>query len=1229
MVSRTNEERKNKRRVLAGSIGDCVHSLGVETFAEWMEDKGIGYVAVKLGPAVQIDDLINKIRESRPEVVGVSFRLGDLHLDKMIKEFMEKANQHGLNTKDSGIRYTFGGLRPAANLVRAMTGQPVLPDKFSSEGERNYDLEAIAAEYSRKPEYRNFFELIVDDFVTMEELEEFADKKISMAAEKIQWSDEMIPRIKQVRELEGRPIIRAHIGIASESLEPTLEDIRKVCEAEAIEIVSLAPDQPCQAFLAKFIRGEEDPNKYLRGQGGAPIRTKEDLKALKEATKCGNFPMTRIYSGTDELKELAKYFEEAFNMPFPAVPIFFYNQLDGRGPLPVREGIDEHFDVMRWWASINKPLEINDPHQWQLRNCSDEMYALDHVIAGVVALKCGIKNYVMQLMFDLPPEIAPLCDLAKMKAAYELIEPLTAAFDFKIIRETRGGLSSFPPNLDMAKGHLALTTYWQMFMEPEIVHVVSYPEAHHEAKAEDIIESVDIVKQVFKDFYKGAQPDIWKDPLVLERKEELKKGVMYNLLHLGMMAGYEGKVNLQNFDLYAVSPEAAKERGYDEDKNYAGMLLDLIDEENYPTKTCALISADNLDLALQLGIFQAPQVTVVDKRYELTGKCRTRMVNGGCKIDEFDGMKVRDEFHRVDLIRQRFPWYFSKDVSLADDESYITELEEKIESDTVEKFRRELGIKDLENKWVLAVDFGSTYTKIAVFNTSSGDVELKYVPTTPEDIRIGLADGLGCLTECESANSWEPLKKTMDKFDIKLPCSSAKGGLKMVTVSLCKEESGFAADLAALTAGAKLLNSYAGKLSWEEVRNIYEADQPEIILLAGGVDNGGDTETQLHNAGILAEGAGMVTYAKYGVPVIYAGNQDVAGKVREIFAAKGVDIRITENVMPEVNTFNIEAVNEVIRELFQTIIIRGKGFDVVEEYMSARFLPTPRAAFLGINLLAKGYGEEEGLGNIVALDIGGCTTDFFANVRENPLYVFPYDDPKRKVKRTILKTPNAPLAYRRVEGKYGLSYNAENLLELEKFRNGQMEKELAAFFRAKFPGYQHGADHFGSFFRETPAGLTLVLEPYLKWINANPHHLPEIVEETAVRSYLAKEIMAVATRNNVGCVKETDTYFLQYGVNFYTNNTNLLLIGGTIYHKCKEGLAYHLEDLKLITQGALFNEEEYTVLRPNGKVFLDASYLVSTVGGLYGRLDPERSLRILKKNLKNMDELAERMLVAR
>src|SRR3989304_3995197 len=101
-----SESHSKKRRVMVGAIGKCVHNLGVEGFADWMQDLGLGYIAVKLGPAVPISEVINKIREARPEVVGVSMRLGDLHLDELISEFVEAAAQHGLGPRESGIRYS-------------------------------------------------------------------------------------------------------------------------------------------------------------------------------------------------------------------------------------------------------------------------------------------------------------------------------------------------------------------------------------------------------------------------------------------------------------------------------------------------------------------------------------------------------------------------------------------------------------------------------------------------------------------------------------------------------------------------------------------------------------------------------------------------------------------------------------------------------------------------------------------------------------------------------------------------------------------------------------------------------------------------------------------------------------------------------------------------------------------------------------------------------------------
>lgn len=1212
-----SDTQRKKRRVMVGAIGKCVHNLGVENFADWLQDQGLGYLSVKLGPAVPIPEVINKIREARPEVVGISMRLGDLHVDKLIGEFVETATQYGLHPKDSGIRYCFGGLRPAANLVRTMTGVPLEPDPFTPPEERHYDLEQVSQEYMDKPQFYHFFEVIADDYITMEELERFARREPVQREETlIRWSDYLVERIRQVRERENRPIIRAHIGIAAETIEPTIEGIETLADAGALEIVSLAPDQTSQELLAKFIRGEEDPRRYLAGQGGAPIRTVADLKRLKAATQRGNYPMVRIYSGTDELIELARLWQEHLNSCFPAVPIFFYNQLDGRGPISIHDSFREHYDTIRYWVSVGKPCEINDPHQWGLRYASDDMQVTDHVLVGLMALKLGVKHYVMQMMFELPPEISALDDLAKMKAAYELVEPLTRHYDFHIIKQTRSGLPSFPPDLHQAKGHLAFGIYTQLYLEPDILHVVTHSEAHHEAKAEDIIESCQIAKQVCWDFAKGHVPDIWADPWVRNRIAELKRTAMYNVLHGALLGGYEGPVSVANFF------DWAKELSKDKERNYETMLLSFANEEHYSTKTCGVISPDALELGLQIGLYQAPHLTVADQKYERVGKCKTKVVDGMCRVDSWDGIPVKDEIQRVDLVRQRFPWYFDKTISVAADETFITETEAAEEEADQEVTIRGKSIAQLKThtKQALVVDFGSTYTKVGLFDTKTERFTLRYVPTTVEDIRIGLANGLGVLAACQERGDWKALDEAMSQFDVRLPCSSAKGGLKMVTVSLTEEESGFAADLAALTAGAKLLASYAGKLTSEQARAIYTDDQPEIILMAGGTNEGGDTETQLHNARLLAENARYATYAQYGVPVIYAGNQDIHEQIENIFHAHHVDIRVTQNVMPEVNRFQIEVVNETIRELFQTVIIRGKGFDVVEKYMDAPFIPTPRAAFRGINLLARGHGSEEGLGNILALDIGGATTDFFSNVSDNPLFVYEGPDNTKRVKRSILKTPNTPLAYRRVEGKYGLSYNAVNLKELDRFKNGAMQQELSGFLAQRFPDALFPrSDQFGQFLFSRNGHTEIDLERYLSWLTSNPHNVPSTAVENAARSWLAREILATATRKHVGYVDETETYFLQHGVNFLNQPVTVLIIGGTVYHKCQERAPGYLDDLALIAQGVLYNPAEPHVLRPNGPVLLDAQYLVSILGGLYGRVDPEQALRVMKRELVRLE----------
>jgi hypothetical protein len=234
--------------------------------------------------------------------------------------------------------------------------------------------------------------------------------------------------------------------------------------------------------------------------------------------------------------------------------------------------------------------------------------------------------------------------------------------------------------------------------------------------------------------------------------------------------------------------------------------------------------------------------------------------------------------------------------------------------------------------------------------------------------------------------------------------------------------------------------------------------------------------------------------------------------------------------------------------------------------------------------------------------------------------VYEGPDSARRMKRSILKTPNTPLAYRRVEGKYGLAYNAENLKELERFTNGAMQRELSEFLTDHFRrAFVPGRDQFGQFIVSRDGRCRVNLDEYLSWMTANPHAMPTTALENTARSWLAREILATATRKHAGSVDETETYFLQHGVNFLNQPVTVVIIGGTVYHKCQEKAPGYLDDLALIAQGVLYDPNEPHVLRPNGPVLLDAKYLVSILGGLYGRIDPEQALRVMKRELVKLD----------
>ena len=162
---------------------------------------------------------------------------------------------------------------------------------------------------------------------------------------------------------------------------------------------------------------------------------------------------------------------------------------------------------------------MNESHHWSLRDAPDVVAVVAAYLAAYNARAAGVRDYVQQLMFNNPPNTSPIMDLGKMLAKLDLVEALQND-NFKVWRETRGGLTSYPPDPHVACGHLAATVTLQMQLKPHIVHIVGPTEAHHATSAAELIEACRITDGAISQCLLGL-PDMTGDPRVQRRRSVL------------------------------------------------------------------------------------------------------------------------------------------------------------------------------------------------------------------------------------------------------------------------------------------------------------------------------------------------------------------------------------------------------------------------------------------------------------------------------------------------------------------------------------------------------------------------------------------------------------------------------------------------------------------------------------------------------------------------------------
>ncbi|WP_323100820.1 glutamate mutase L [Intrasporangium sp. YIM S08009] len=301
---------------------------------------------------------------------------------------------------------------------------------------------------------------------------------------------------------------------------------------------------------------------------------------------------------------------------------------------------------------------------------------------------------------------------------------------------------------------------------------------------------------------------------------------------------------------------------------------------------------------------------------------------------------------------------------------------------------------------LLAVDFGSTFTKGALLADDGTVVATAATPTTGTLGRGDVLDGYRTLR----ASLEVPADASVRA------CSSAGGGLRLAVVGYEATVTAQAGHRVGLSAGAKVVHVAAGALTTDAAAAV-RASRPDIVLLVGGTD-GGNADVLLHNAERLARLA-VGGHGAHAVPVVVAGNVGARDEALALLAATARPTVAADNVLPQIGVIAPESARAAIRQAFLHHVIGGKGLSRDPAFAAMVQAATPDAVLRGVEVLA-GLGG----GDVMVVDVGGATTDVYSCLTPEG------ED------ASLRKDVVAPLWHARtVEGDLGLRWNALHVLE--------------------------------------------------------------------------------------------------------------------------------------------------------------------------------------------------------
>lgn len=597
---------KNETFGLMKTLVDA-HTMGVYAAASLLKD--CGYHVIIAPPIIEKsletlqseesqNNVLKWINDNEIQHIGVSYRLDPCDAVKIFGRLVTLLKKERYFEVTSAIVKSiyFAGLKPACECIdneyhgriRTFCGGESAEETLLIMGVPQEDIPRhiiLGCRYDKR--ILEFGKEVILKGDYKRELPLKRNKYKELGTE----NDSLVKRLHYNFQEGFQPLIRAHLGPYSpnisrqECLKQYIEWCSKLAKTGYLDILSIGSSQLSQSNFGENWEGKNNG-------GGVPVNSENEYAEIWKAS----LPMlVRTYSATKNVQKMARMYERTLHIAWHALSLWWFDELDGRGPNTLYANLKEHIDTIRSVVKYNTPIETNVSHHFAFRGCDDVTYIVSTVLAAKMVKKCGNKHFVLQNMLNTPRSTWGIQDLAKSRVLLKLVKELEDD-DFKVILQTRAGLDYFKPDIEEAKIQLAAVTAmmddidpYNMY-SPDIIHVVSYCEALYLADPKIVNESIKITRNALKEY----------------RSQKKELGILEE------------------------ASEQIAERVYELENSSRKVIAAM--EKSIPN----LYSPEGLYLAFVAGWFPVPELWSDSEEFRYAKCWQTKIVGGGVSVAEKD-----------------------------------------------------------------------------------------------------------------------------------------------------------------------------------------------------------------------------------------------------------------------------------------------------------------------------------------------------------------------------------------------------------------------------------------------------------------------------------------------------------------------------------------------------------------------------------------------------------------